>query len=301
MWLRRILDTPAGALFLFEARRHWAGKQLKLTWGLVLFTALYLCAVAAGWSCIWRYGCEHLVGAAVSAAGTWVGPLYGAQQLLPVAGMGTPLGLLTARAWVGSPFLIRGVVRLGVLLPGLASRFILPGYAARAFAASRVAGRLRDTALLPLGSGGLFLAVGLGAVLPFAAIQLLCVAMALAGYTATLAQGVPLAFRGATWQPHPYLVGLAGITLTPVRVILDAIVLLCVSALCRRTRKAVVLCYLVGLFGTWSIEWAVALFPDGRLDPTRAITAALVTIAVEALALVVLLPRALTVLRYPDE
>lgn len=45
----------------------------------------------------------------------------------------------------------------------------------------------------------------------------------------------------------------------------------------------------------------MALFPDGRLDPTRAITAALVTIAVEALALAVLLPRAFAALRYPDE
>lgn len=303
MWFRRILGTPAGALFLFEARRHWAGKQLKLTWGLVLFTVLHLCAVAAGWIVLWNWAAgvcrRHLI-QAYAACGV---PLYAWWVLLQFSVLGMPLELLTLRIWTygGTPWLIRGSVATSLLLPVLASRILLPAYAARAFAPGWSNGRLRDVALLPLGPGRAFLAVGLGALLPFAALQLLSIPVALAGYAATLGQKVPLAFPGATFQPHPYLVGLAGITLTPIRVAFDAVLLLCISAICRHARKAMFLCYLVGLFGTWSIDWVITLLPDGQLDPTRAMTATFVTIAVEALALAVLLPRAFAALRYPDE
>lgn len=308
MWLRRILDTPAGALFLFEAR-HWARRSGGHTWGSVIAGVLLLGILA----CV--PGLFLVLGLAIGRdafggpyPAHWLGLVGdgGFWAACSFAGFGTPLWLALwhTAGWErgGMACFARNVAVWGALLPILSCRLVLPAFAAAAIAPDLAAGRLHAIALLPLSAWRAFTAKGLAALLPFALVTALCLPLSLAGYVAALVLGTP----GPAGMAAFGVLGLLVAIFTPLRVVFDATILLCISALCRRARTAMVLCYVGGLLVPWGVEWAVVLLWPERIPglgftPATAAFAASVTVAVEALALVVLLPRAFTALRYPDE
>lgn len=264
MWLRRYLDTPAGALFLFEARRRW-GRRTPRPWplGLLIVSG---CMLLLGMlaSCVllsflasfdpfhppvwWpedtslplNLGCSFLCGGILRS------PL-----LVPLPYWAPPnaLWLSAVEEW-----------QLIVRVTGAPLRLVLPALAATAFAADRRTGRQGEVALLAVGPQRVFLAQGLAALAPLAPIALGGSALSLVCYLVAVAAmgGSALSEAGGMLA-----VGVLGVeTLTaPLRLALDAALLLCISALCTRVRTAVLLCYLVGLFGTWSVEWAYGALP----------------------------------------
>lgn len=312
MWLERILETPAGELFLFEAR-HWARRSGGRTWGTVLAGVLLL-GVLAGVP-----GLFLVLGLAVGRdafGGTH--PAYGMAlagdggfwAACSFAGFGTPLWLALwhTAGWErgGAACFARNVAVWSALLPILSCRLLLPAFAAAAVAPDRAAGRLHAVALLPLNAWRVLAAKGLAALFPFALITAVCFPLSLAGYVAALVLGAPGPAPGPNGVPGFGVLGILVAFLTPVRVVFDATILLCVSALCRQTRTAMALCYVGGLLVPWGAEWAVVLLWPGEIPglgftPAAAASAAFGIIAVQALALVVLLPRAFTALRYPEE
>jgi hypothetical protein len=284
------LSEPAWNCFRTEFRRRWRGRSIARALGwLLLITGLPLAT---------SLGAQALTPQILmTPGGGWLSWLLAASWLLSLF---SPLTLAFAGGF-RSAFLIRGILTL----PWLACYFLMPASAASSIAPDREQRRISELILAGLTPQQILIAKGLAAVLPF-----------LAAAVATLVISCAVYPLGMDTEPmssaeffSPRLISLSGSVMSSASLILSAAILVCISALSQRTRRAIVICYgyqcvlLPVLSLVSGIGWALALSAgNARWNRFYSFLAPGFTIlCLQAVALRLLWPRALRALAYPDE
>jgi hypothetical protein len=232
--------AAAWALFRLEVRRTWTWRRLALAaaflglvvtvQGVVTWASIRIAFSPDGWA----YSIPLYAGL---ISGYWHPHFY------------PPTTMTTA--W--------DIARYWCAIPEAAIRFVMPAFAAAAFAADREKGRLSDLALAPITPRALFLAKGAAAALPFLALAAAGSALLARGYLH--AQALDYLPTAAPSLTRATLLDL--LLGTPC----VAGILLCISARCRHIRQAMLACYVVSilLLPLLDVElvWAIAN-PNGR-------------------------------------
>jgi len=289
---------PAWTCFRADFRRRWRGRSIARTLGMFVLIAGLQAAVSLG--------AQRLL------LRLWA--TYGAYWLFSVMGafgLYSPLAVVFADGFgsvspkIHSYLLMQGVVAL----PWLACHFLMPAYAAGSIAPDREQRRIPELILAGLTPRQILLAKGLAAVLPFLVV----------GAAALVVSGAVSQPGLGTDPVRTYLGMPSGVFLllrsgVPAAVLLlSAAMLVCISALSRRTVRAFVLCYsieclfvpILYLIGQLGWQWAIA-WTNLALHPAWArvgmlFGAQIPILLLQAVALLLLWPRALRALADPDE
>jgi hypothetical protein len=251
--------------------------------------------------------------------GLWFSWLGGATGLYSPLSQTVIAGEHGSASPEGQSFLLlHGIIQSVIALPWLACHFLMPAYAADSIAPDREQRRIPELILAGLTPRQILVAKGLSAVLPF----LVAAAAALVASFATYQ---------LEWVPDPsghhrlldpmsaYLgISQSGMLLSrsgvaAMELLLSAAILVCISALSRRTTRAMLLsfgfsCLLMPTLHIVSdIGWIVAQISTAWAPQSTWAKVSMLfgpqftVLLLQAVALLVLWPRALRDLAYPDE
>jgi hypothetical protein len=285
-------SSPAWALFRADLKRRWRGRAL---WVALAVFAVLLLAQAALTVAVTRFVTVRSVDLALwlntglAALGLY-SPFLGTQGGVP----GIPGLTLYYR--------VATVLNVGVV----AQRFLLPAYAAASIAPERRERRLQELILAGLPPGHILLAKGAASLLPLLALVFFAWGGALGVYAYGAVAGSTATYATGVYSSLPDYAQIAAVSLLLFLpgVLLDCVVLVSISALCRHPAAATALCYTVQIL-LWAVLNMLTFALSSVLwvqDPTGPVifrTAAL--LALKAAIAVILLRRALQVVAYPED
>jgi hypothetical protein len=294
---REWISGPAWNCFRTEFRRRWRGRNTARALGMLGLLAALQFAVSVEIMRFWpRLG--------TLSDGIGLG------SLMDAFGLFSPLAFAFTGGAVPAilPFLlVQGIAAL----PWQACHFLMPAYAAASIAPDREQRRIPDLILAGLTPRQILVAKGMAAVLPFM----------VAAAAGEVVSGVAFLLQpGAEWMSSylgvsPLIWRLAMSGMSAIDLLVGTAMLICISALSSRTTRAMVLCYSVQflltpiLYLLCQLGWLLtlsAIAGKQTLPPKWAgiltwFGPLLTVLLLQAVALLLLWPRALRALAYPDE
>jgi hypothetical protein len=290
---KELTSGPAWNCFRSEFRRRWRGRNVARALGLLLLIAGLQFALTLGAQRLWA-----------TPAGFWL------SSLIRAFGLYSSLAQMFAGSFGSMTPSVRSylLVQNIAAIPWLACHFLMPAAAASSIAPDREQRRISELILAGLSPRQILTAKGLAAVLPFLAISIasligVCAAYPLMrGSFGGMGEGGTLGSLYLAW----------GAT-SAAGTFLSTATQVCLSALSTRIVRALVICYgyeclLVPLFSlAATFGWRRFPFPSlaaglGSWEWLYSFLAPyLVVLLFQAVLFLLLWPRALRALAYPDE
>lgn len=307
--MERLKTSPIWHCLHLDLRRHWCGRRLAL----LIAMLVGVLALQAAISYVWFTNGTAIV-RTTGTPGQWglliannlglVSPLWAwdavSRTFVP--------GLPTNSMWT-VPWMAFSAVSLLLFL------FIMPAVLAASIAPEREAGRLNPLVLTGMKPGQILLAKGLAAAAPFLAlvvvnftvetVRFLLVSLPMQNHPSIVPELYQEMMRQtASLGEYASFAQIGRMLAMPWVYLAQMGILVCISALCRRTSLALLVCYGEALLRSVAMgillpQLVLLLVPGEPVVRNVLTTLLLLIIHVGILAL--LLPPALRSLSFPDE
>jgi ABC-type Na+ efflux pump permease subunit len=291
---REWMSGPVWNCFRTDFRRRWRARNIVRALGILLLIG----------------GLQ--LGLSLAVQRLWATPGWlGLMSLMSAFGLYSPLtqafggGFRSASPKIPSYVLIQGIFAL----PWLACHFLMPASAANSVVPDRERRRLSELILAGLTPRQILVAKGLAAVLPFLAAAVAALIATCVAYLLARVADPVISYGG--FSPRALFLSEAAVATTSW--LLSAAIQVCISALSRRTLSAIVICYgfqcllvpilsLLSQFGWPLAFWMLASRTSASAGWGFSLFLApqLTVVVLLAVTLLLLWPRALRALAYPE-